>query len=70
MTPNETRRALDAPSRTPAQAFAILRSIAHQLGQKPEDPEAQSLLIRALEHREDHVRQGGVDCRGDHRHAG
>lgn len=53
MTPDETRRALDAPSRTPAQAFAILRSIAHQLGHKPEDPAAQSLLIRALEHRED-----------------
>lgn len=53
MTPEETRRSLDAPSRTPTQAFAILRSIALLLGQNPDDPTPQSLLIRALEHRED-----------------
>jgi hypothetical protein len=53
VSPDETRRALDAPSRTPAEAFAILQSIARQLGEKPEDPATQSLLIRALEHRED-----------------
>jgi hypothetical protein len=53
LTPDETLRALSAPSRTPAQAFAILQSIARLLGQEPDDPAAQSLLIRALEHRED-----------------
>lgn len=53
MTPDETLRALAAPSRTPNQAFAILQSIARLLGEKPEDPTAQTLLIRVLEHRED-----------------
>jgi reverse gyrase len=53
MTPDETLRALAAPSRTSTQAFVILQSIAHMLGETPEDPVAQSLLIRALEHRED-----------------
>lgn len=53
MTPNETLRALAAPNRTSSEAFAILQSIARLLGEKPEDPTAQSLLIRALEHRQD-----------------
>jgi hypothetical protein len=53
MTPDETLHALAAPARTPAQAFTILQSIARMLGDKPDDPAAQSLLIRALEHRED-----------------
>ncbi|MEH3116372.1 MAG: DEAD/DEAH box helicase [Methylorubrum populi] len=53
MTLEETLTALRAPSRTSGQAFAILQAIARMLGEKPEDPVAQSLLIRALEHRED-----------------
>ena len=53
MTSEEALAALKAPSRTPEQAFAILQVIARTLGQKPEDPATQSLLIRALEHRED-----------------
>lgn len=53
MTTDEVLRALNAPSRSPAQAFAILKSIARLLGEKPEDPGAQSLLIRALEYRKD-----------------
>lgn len=53
MTFDETLAALRTPSRTPAQAFAILQAIARMLGEKPENPAAQSLLIRALEHRED-----------------
>jgi DEAD/DEAH box helicase/Helicase conserved C-terminal domain len=53
MTVDETLRALAAPSRTSAQAFAILQSIARLLGEKPEDPMVQSLLVRALEYRED-----------------
>jgi hypothetical protein len=53
MTVRETLAALQAPSRTPAQAFAILQAIARMLGEKPEDPGVQALLIRALEHRED-----------------
>lgn len=53
MTPDETLRALKAPSRTSAEAFAILQSIARHLGQAPENPTAQSLLIRVLEHRDD-----------------
>jgi hypothetical protein len=53
MTPAETLRALSAPVRSPADAFAILQAIARLLAEKPEDPVAQSLLIRALEYRED-----------------
>lgn len=53
MTPAETLRALAAPSCSPAEAFAILQSIAQLLAEKPEEPTAQSLLIRALEYRED-----------------
>jgi len=39
--------------RTSSEAFAILQSISRFLGEKPDDPAAQSLLIRVLEHRED-----------------
>lgn len=53
MTLEETLAALSAPSRTPAQAFSILQSIARMQGEKPDDPAVQSLLIRALEYRED-----------------
>ncbi|MGI4748213.1 MAG: DEAD/DEAH box helicase [Janthinobacterium lividum] len=53
MTPAETLRALSAPSRSPADAFAILQAITRFLAKKPDDPTAQSLLIRALEYRED-----------------
>ena len=53
MTLEETLVALKAPARTSGQAFAILQAIARMLGEKSEDPVAQSLLIRALEHRED-----------------
>ena len=53
MTPEETLRALAAPRRTSSEAFEILQSIAHLLGEKSDDPAAQSLLIRALEYRED-----------------
>lgn len=53
MTREETLAALKAPTRTPTQAFAILRAIARMWAEKPEDPATQSLLIRALEHHED-----------------
>ncbi len=53
MTLEEALVALRAPSRTPGQAFAILQAIARMLGEKPDDPAAQSLLIRSLEQRED-----------------
>ncbi|MHB0728270.1 DEAD/DEAH box helicase [Roseomonas mucosa] len=53
MTLEEMLRALKAPSRSSAEAFAILQSIARHLGQAPENPTAQSLLIRVLEHRDD-----------------
>jgi hypothetical protein len=53
VTPDETLSALAAPSRTSAQAFAILQSIARLLGENTENQVAQSLLIRTLEHRED-----------------
>ena len=53
MTLEETLAALRAPTRTTAQAFAILQAIARMMGEKPDDPVAQSLLIRALEHRDD-----------------
>lgn len=52
MTPAETLRALSTSRRSPADAFDILQSIARMLAEKPEDPTAQSLLIRALEYRE------------------
>ena len=53
MTPAEVLRALSDRDRSPADSFTILRTIAQLLGEKPEDPLPQSLLIRALEYRED-----------------
>jgi hypothetical protein len=53
VTPAETLHALGAPTRTPAEAFSILQSIARLLGEGPEDPATQALLIRALENRAD-----------------
>jgi hypothetical protein len=53
VTPDEALHALAALTRTSSEAFAILQSITRLLAEKPEDTAAQSLLIRALEHRED-----------------
>ena len=55
MTPIEIEKSLSTPSRTPEEAFRILQSIARLLAKAPEEPRVQSLLIRALEYREDFV---------------
>ena len=53
MTPTEIETSLSTPNQAQAQAFQILQSIARLIGEKPDDPKAHSLLIRALEYSEE-----------------
>ena len=53
MTPNELEALLATQSQTRDHAFPILKSIAHLMGENPDDQRAHSLLVRVLEYREE-----------------